>query len=272
LVSLTGSESDCQASEMIVAATAEQNAFVEVNLSLTDSSAIELNDVVTETTAAAVEEPAIDVSTETPEPIGKDFEPLDQIEPLFADEVEAEAEAKLEDVVPSIVVGDAQVDENAEPVPTFAPEAESVVAPQPATVEDNVGDQPASTLEPVAEPVPIAEPEVIENTAVIPELPPEAVVETVDEPVTTSVPESAAVVGPECVVGPAIVAEPECGAPAQPETNEEAFGSPTAEVGETVPPAIDEVEPAVEDAEAPIKPGEFYDSYSDSLLDLLPAL
>jgi hypothetical protein len=271
LVSLTGSESDRQFSETIAAALAEQNTLIEVNLSLTESSAIELNDVVTETTASAVDEPVIHPSTETPEPIGKDFEPLDQIEPLFADE-EAEVDAKHVDV-PSVVVGDGQVDENLEPVPTFAPEVESVVAPQPATVEDNVGDQPASTVEPGAEPVPIAEPEAIESTAVIPESPPEAIVQTADEPATTTDPESAALAGPECVVEPAVVAEPECVAPAQPETNEESIGSPTAEAGETVPQANDEVEPAVvEDAAAPIKPGEFYDSYSDSLLDLLPAL
>ena len=248
---LSGNEPDLQVGEPITEAPAVQEMFIEVNV---EPIVVQDVEIVGDGSAAVVENPATETPAETREPIGTDVEPLDQIEPLFVEEVVAE--------------------------------------PQPVSVEQSVGDQAVPTVEPVAEPIQIVEPEIVpvpetapifENTDTILGPQDEAVAETVGSP-SVEVTEPAQPAADVLQTVEPVIVEPVAVAPVavepvtvEPVTVEPAIAEPVAvepTIAEPVaaepvavePVAVEpaNVEPVVEEPVVEEKSGTYPEVPSDS--------
>jgi hypothetical protein len=238
LVILSGSAPDQRIRESVIAPSPVQKMFIEV---LLDPLVVEYAESAGDAIPAGSVDPANDPSADTRDPIDKDAEPLDQIEPMFVDEVEMMTDADIVDTAPPANTEDFGI----------AADAAIIAEPQPAAVEQGPGIEyvpaPEPVLEPVecVEPVIVAEP-IVENAEIIPLPLADAVAPVVDELATAA---AALVVETPLVLDATEVSAPAGETDLTYGTVDEPVSGPNLESGEPVVAPIEEVAPAVvEDA------------------------
>jgi len=157
---LPGSPLDQQAGESIFETPVAESLFIEVYLA--EPIAVEKAQVPTITIPATVADPAIDSSAETDEPIEKDADLEDQIEPLFVED------------------GEATHDDESRIVESVPLDCETQA---PQTIEKEVTSN-NNTAEPAVQnaPTDVVFPNVVDDLEIIPEPHPETVAEPVDDP------------------------------------------------------------------------------------------
>jgi hypothetical protein len=170
---LSGSAPGQQVGEQTPETPAAQYTFIEIDI--TEPACVEKAETAADATAEALENPAIIPPAAILEPIGKEVEPLDLIEPLFVEVPDAAIAAGIasgadEELAEKLANDEPVNDGSTATVETTELDVESLDAIQPIILEGEglmPEPQPDAVEEPVDDPVTATESPFVQSLQVI---------------------------------------------------------------------------------------------------------